>query len=221
MMLLTVVVMVVRLPFFLSHPVTRLALLFNLGLLVAATLGLLMVFRQNLFERWRFFRRLEERTALGRILSRSYHAFRLCLNRPAVVAKTILLSLVNHLVLVLGAFFLGTALGIPLSFWQFLTVFPIVNAVAAVPLTPGGLGTREAAAVYLLGVPGLDVPKAEALSVSLLLYATLIAWSLVGGLVYAAYCWALGPDVRREIREATAAEGSGEPAPQDPDPSRP
>ena len=190
LILLTVIIMAIRLPFFLTCKETRLALAFNVILLIAVVGGLFVVFRQNLFERWAFFRRLEQKTSLGQVVSRVYNAFHLCLNHPGLLFKTIVLSLVNHIWLIMCIFFLGMALEIHLPLADYITVFLIIDAVAAIPLTPGGLGTREAATIFLLGV--LDVPETRALSLSLLIYATIMVWSLVGGIIYLFYSYSLG-----------------------------
>ena len=190
LVLVAVTIMMWRLNFFLAMPETRTALIFNLALLGTAVLAFFIVFRRNLLKRWSFFRRLEQRTSLGRIAGRAYTTFHLCLNDPAVVVKTIALSMANHLILVTCAFYFGAAIEIGLPYRDYLTVFPVINAVAGIPLTPGGLGTREAAAKFLLGA--LGVPGTRAVMVSLLLYATMLTWSLVGGIVYLFYVYNQG-----------------------------
>ncbi|MCK5850667.1 MAG: flippase-like domain-containing protein [Kiritimatiellae bacterium] len=186
LVLLTVTIMLIRLPFFLSDPKMRVAIVFNVLLLLGTSTGLFIVFRKNLFEQWSLFRRIRQKTAVGDIINRIYNAFQVCLKHPGLLAKTLLLSLGNHLILIGGTIFcLGTALGISLSSFDYLTVFPLINAVAAIPITPGGLGTREGAAVYLLGA--LEVPEAKAIVLSLLIYTTMLVWSMVGGIVYLLY----------------------------------
>lgn len=185
LILLTVVMMCLRLPFYLSLPETRLAMVFNTALLLAAIAFLVVAFGRNWLEHWSWFKRLEERTVLGKIVMRAYTTCHSCLNEPALLVKTFLLSLTNHVVLVGCAWFLGRGLEIGLSFWDYLTVFPVINAVAAVPLTPGGLGTRETAAKLLLGAMGVAATRAVPLS--LLVYGSMLLWSLVGGVVYLFY----------------------------------
>jgi len=190
LVLLTVVMMLCRLPFFLSQPQMRVAIVFNVLLLSASVVGLAVVFRQNLFERWELFRRLERKTAMGQIISRAYNAFRICLQRPSLLVRTTILSLLNQVFLVTCTFYLGISLGLDLKFVSYLTVFPIINAVSAIPITPGGLGTRETAAIYLLGAFG--VPDTTAVVLALLLYATVLLWSLAGGVVYVFYSYVRG-----------------------------
>ncbi len=185
LVILTVTIMLVRLPFFLEHEATRWSLVF-FGCILAAMVGFLAVtFGHNWMEKWSFFKRLEERTALGKIIAKAYTTAHGIMKEPVLLAKTLSISLVNHIALIWGAYFLGRGLDIALDFWGYLTVFPVINAVAAVPATPGGLGTREAAAKFLLGV--LGVPETRAVPLSLLIYSSVLFWSLIGGVVYMIY----------------------------------
>jgi len=61
--------------------------------------------------------------------------------------------------------------------------FLLVNIIAAVPVTPGGLGSREAACLVILGRFG--VPGESALAISLLFYAWLLLIALAGAAVWA------------------------------------
>jgi len=182
LIILAVSVMIARLPFFLAYPKTRVALVFNVILLALAVGAALLIFRRNAFERWPLFRRLEAKTSLGEIVSRAYRAFHVCISHRGLLFRTTAVSALNHLVLVGVCALLGRALGIGLPFGDYLAVFLVINAVAAIPVTPGGLGTRESASIYLLGV--FDVPAPTAFTLSLLIYATILCWSLVGGVVY-------------------------------------
>ncbi|MEI8235322.1 MAG: lysylphosphatidylglycerol synthase domain-containing protein [Verrucomicrobiota bacterium] len=81
------------------------------------------------------------------------------------------------------AFTESAALGSLLDYWG---IMPIVNTIAAVPVSIGGTGIREGLFIKLLG--GLcHIAEAPALTISLTSYAVLILWSLVGGVVYLFY----------------------------------
>ncbi len=197
LVMLAVAVMLARLPFFLAYPQMKTALVFNVCLFAAMSIALFVVFRQNLFERWDLFRRLEQKTRLGEIIGKAYNACHVSLTHPGLLVKTILLSLVNHVVFILCQFLIGLGLGINISLLNCLTAFLIINAVAAIPITPGGLGTREATSIYLLSVFG--IAAAPAISISLLTYAMIVFWGAVGGVVYMFYIYS----------RPKAAEGAG------------
>ena len=194
-------VLLTRFHFFLRYPQTRSVAIALVVVLVAVSALLFLAFRRNLLEQFAIFRTLESRTRLGAVLSRTYRAFHACLTHPGLITRTILLSLVNHLALIAAAALLGAGLEIrtvpptdpprpalvqaSVEFGTYLTVFPIINGIASIPATPGGLGTRDAAAQFLLGIPEFKVPASRAVTLSLLLYTVTLFWSLVGGVIYA------------------------------------
>lgn len=193
-------VMFMRLDFFMAHNETRALMVFNLSLLVASIVGLFVVFEKNIMESWTLFRKLEEKTALGKIISRVYNAFRVCVKCRATFFKTLFLSIANHMGLVVASVFLGRALEINIRIIDFFTAIPAINAVAAIPMTPGGLGTREVAAKIFLGT--MNVPEHKAVLLSLLIYTSAMIWSIVGGIVYIIYSIHAGKaDVRAAVRE--------------------
>jgi uncharacterized protein (TIRG00374 family) len=201
LIILTVVIMVLRMKFFLAYRETKIALLFNIVMLIGAIGGLFVVFRHNLLEHWAFFARLEERTTLGKIIRKAYNAFHVCINHPGVLQKTVIISVLNHVFFISCAYLIGMALRVDMTYVDYLTVFPVINAVAALPVTPGGLGMREGAAIFLLAA--LKVPAASALALSLLIYLGVLFWALVGGAVYMAFVYKTGYDARNEIRSVS------------------
>ena len=110
----------------------------------------------------------------------------------------------NHSVFLVCIYCLGRGLELDMPFLDYVTVFPVINSIAAIPLTPGGIGTRENAAVYILGA--LGVPEAQAFSVSILIYGTILTWALFGGIVYMIFVFFVGKpeELKREIQAAKA-----------------
>ena len=82
---------------------------------------------------------------------------------------------------------LSYGLGMQVPLLALCMVVPTVICIAAVPIFPGGLGVRESLLVYLLSVPAIHADATKSLSLSLLAYAGSLFWSLVGGVVYAAF----------------------------------
>ena len=186
LVVLTVTVMCARLGYFMGDPRLRVALVVNLFLLAGAAAMLAAALRKDILERPSAMRLIEKHPRIGDAINRVHTAFNLCVKSPRVLLLTLGYSFANHIAfIVCTAACLGMALGIDLSIVNYLAVFPVINAVAAIPLTPGGLGTRDGAAVYLLGAMG--VLEAKAILLSLLIYIAMLFWSLVGGVVYMFY----------------------------------
>jgi hypothetical protein len=107
-------------------------------------------------------------------------------------------SLANGLGIQLPEFTtLGVTLPGQIRLWY---VIPAIVCVAALPVTPAGLGVREHLFVWLLAVPSLGVKPGAALSLSLLGYTVNLLWSVIGGIVY------LVLPEREDIAAAGAAE---------------
>ena len=80
-------------------------------------------------------------------------------------------------------YLVARAIGVTISVWYFVLFVPIVSVVLMLPVSMSGLGVREGAYVYLFGQAG--VSTAQALTMSLLIYALRVVAGLVGGLLYA------------------------------------
>lgn len=86
-----------------------------------------------------------------------------------------------HVLLVVSHWFYAKALSVEgASLSDFMVLIPVLTSVRAVPITMGGLGVTEVAAQHLLDVAG--IPAAQAMAISLLIYISNFAWSLLGGI---------------------------------------
>lgn len=200
---LITVVLAARYRLALAHAETSTALVFFGAVFAASLVAAAFAAWCDVFERIGFLRRFRDRTRAGAVLSRMYTTFRTGFARPAVLWSTMTVSLTNHVLNVASVMLLGRALGVRMPFLDFLTSIPVINAVAAIPVTPGGLGTREATAKAILNHV-FGVPPADALLLSLLLYASVLLWSLLGGVVYMA-SGLKGKPASDVIREAESA----------------
>ena len=59
-----------------------------------------------------------------------------------------------------------------------------IVCIAALPISPSGIGVRENLFVQMLAVPAIGAHATPALSLSLLALAGSLFWSLIGGIVY-------------------------------------
>lgn len=101
---------------------------------------------------------------------------------PGVFFKSLLYSVVIQAVSLGYIFILFGAVGVRIPFITTVIIVPIALAIAAVPITVSGLGTREAAFVYFFLRAG--VAKEASLAVSLLIAVFSIVLALIGGVLY-------------------------------------
>jgi len=199
MLALGFLMMMTRVPLFLREPALHLPGLIALVLVVGAVVAGVTVFSHNIFERWSFFRRLETRFSFGPVIKRAYEAFFLLRRRPGLVGICFVWSLLTHSLVVAATLCYGHTLHIRLGAIDYFTFFPIINMMAALPITPGGLGIREGLTVRMAGAVG--VPSVQALPLSLMVYASVLVWSMFGGLVFLLHTAGTGHGVREEMSE--------------------
>ena len=107
----------------------------------------------------------------------------LYLRRPGPVFAAFAFSFVNHLLVTLGVFFLGRAIGVSRSevgLVQYLVLVPVANLIGALPLAPGGWGIGELAFRGLFVMIGASPALGVAVSVTYRLCQ--LAIGLLGGI---------------------------------------
>ena len=137
---------------------------------------------------------LASSAAFGRSLGRSQGwrrfagAVHLGLERlrraPGLAFEVLTVGFAYQLAVVVAAFLAAKALGVGIGWTALLAFFPVVAIVQVLPLTVGGLGTREAALIFFLHPFG--VPEAHAFAFGLLLYVLNVGVSLLGAPAFAA-----------------------------------
>lgn len=137
---------------------------------------------------------LPARTALpdlkgrGRILSwmagvvhGTLHYF----TRPGLSALLAWTSLVYQLLAVATYCAAARALHVDVTLTQMLAVVPVVTLLTLIPISLNGLGLREGGFAYFLARAG--VPGADAIALSLLVYAISLVFSIAGAAVLIFY----------------------------------
>ncbi|MEK6872506.1 MAG: lysylphosphatidylglycerol synthase transmembrane domain-containing protein [Nanoarchaeota archaeon] len=79
-----------------------------------------------------------------------------------------LLNLISWLFIYLIYYFIGLSLGIKISFLYYMAILPLGTLVSMIPISIGGLGTREAALISLFGL--FNVSSAKVFSMSVIDY---------------------------------------------------
>lgn len=103
-------------------------------------------------------------------------------NNPKVFIKSLFFSFPVQILMVLGFFVVSLAFSVEISIVYFLIVVPIISAIALIPITIAGAGTREASVVYFFSLVGIE--KSVGLGISLLNLIFLISMSIMGGIFY-------------------------------------
>ncbi len=164
----------------------------RLGALALVALAMLSVllflgalsFRRGLSRLWPGAHEWLRRLPKGESIERALEAMRHFGQERGLLAKAVGLSMLLNLACVLQIWALARGLDLDIPPQVLLVLVPIIICIAALPITPSGLGVRENLYVWTLSVPALGVPAAAALTLSLLAFAGFLLWSLVGGLVY-------------------------------------
>jgi uncharacterized protein (TIRG00374 family) len=93
------------------------------------------------------------------------------------------LSVLIHLILAINLYFIGVSIGErSLTVSNYFLIVPVANAVAAVPLTPGGIGTRDATIAMFLSALNVSTDKVGAIPV--IMTSIILFWGLVGCIIF-------------------------------------
>jgi uncharacterized protein (TIRG00374 family) len=143
-------------------------------------IGVILLLQRTWIEAWG--RRLGVDRLLGRIkilreLYESLHVY-----SAVALLKATAASVVFNLILILGYYFLGLAVGIHLPLWYYFLFVPIISVLLLVP-SVGGLGIREGATVFLFSQLE-SVGRSRALALALAYDMTMLAIGLIGAIIY-------------------------------------
>lgn len=101
---------------------------------------------------------------------------------PKIFLKSLIYSGLVQVLTPTSFFLTAKAFNVELGFMYFLILIPLIMAIALIPITIAGAGTREAAAVYFFGLVGLE--KSVSLGISLVNLAFSVISGIIGGLFY-------------------------------------
>ena len=124
-------------------------------------------------------------TALAKIADKLLHVRESILEvavAKSAMLKMLLLSVFFQLLGVVIIYIVGRALEIQLAFGYYCIYVPLITAIAVLPVSVLGIGIREGAFVFFFTQAG--VPKAAALSLSLLLFSQSLLMAAMGGIWY-------------------------------------
>jgi uncharacterized membrane protein YbhN (UPF0104 family) len=124
----------------------------------------------------------------GRIkgLGAFYIPFKDYKENKRIIYSGLLLSFLVQLISITEVYLLSIAIGLTVPITYFLIFVPIINAVSAIPVTIAGLGIRETgfAALFHMVFEKLGVTSDQAVSLSMLIFVTMILVNSIGGVEY-------------------------------------
>jgi uncharacterized protein (TIRG00374 family) len=121
--------------------------------------------------------------AVQRLAEKAVRAFAAFRGRTRDLWVVYALGLLLQVNVVLSFYLIGKALHLPIGFGTFFLVTPLALFIMLAPVSINGVGVREGAFVFLLGLSG--VAKPDALAVAWISYGFLVLQGITGGLVYA------------------------------------
>ncbi len=130
--------------------------------------------------RFKFLLRLIPSEKLKDKLSDVYHALYGYKKHKGILILSIVLSLVGQSVFVFVYYWTALSLGIQLNLWLFFIIVPMISFVSMAP-SVGGLGVREAGAIYLFS---RFMISERAIALSLLIDLMIYGYSLFSGVLF-------------------------------------
>jgi glycosyltransferase 2 family protein len=119
------------------------------------------------------------RRTAGKV-SGSLRAFR---DEPRVVRRSLGISLILQVTVVLHAFLLTRALGLQVPLMALFFIMPVALVIMSVPFSVNAIGIREGVFAFFLGLFGVSL--SGALAFSWLAFGFILLQGAIGGLVYA------------------------------------
>jgi uncharacterized membrane protein YbhN (UPF0104 family) len=119
---------------------------------------------------------------LIRLLVNAAQDVRLLVANAATGARLLAVCVLSYLNMAVSAWMIGRALGLSLPFIDCALLFPLVILAATLPVSVGGWGVRESAAIAVFGIA--NVPASGALALSVLFGVVSIVVSLPGALLW-------------------------------------
>jgi len=175
-----------------------------LAMMLACGAAIALAFWGGVSRRWPRARVWLRQLPKGDLLERSLEASRRFGRDRRFLLETLALSMVLNLICVLQLVTLVYGLRLHVSVIALGLIVPTIICLAALPITPSGLGVRENLYVWMLAAPPIMVTSTSALSLSLLAYAGFLFWSVLGGLVY------LNLRDRQHLAEVTLPDNQAE-----------
>ncbi len=159
------------------------SVLISLGIIVGLLFVLLLVlFNKYLYSKINGFLKSPNAGKVRDLISDLHEEIHFFRNKPKVVAKNVIVSILIQAISPLTFYIIALSLGIKISLVYFFIFIPIIGAITLLPISIGGLGLRDASTIFFFAKVG--VGKNLAFAMSLLSFSFILFYGAVGGLIY-------------------------------------
>lgn len=117
-----------------------------------------------------------------RFIQKVFEAFLVFKDQKKTLAKALGISLALQVNVIVYYFLVAQSLNFEIPLHSFFFFIPVVLFMMMIPVTINGIGIRENAFAYFLGMFGVSI--SEALAFAWLTYAFILIQGLLGGIVY-------------------------------------
>jgi glycosyltransferase 2 family protein len=188
-----------------SEPRLKVVVWIILGMTVGCAIFILLLFWGGLSRGIPQARVWLRKLPKGELMERSIEAFREFGRDRTFLLRVLPISMLGNAFCILLVLMLIWGFHLDAPVLAVSAIVMIVTCISSLPITPSGLGVRENLYVWFFTTPGMDIPSAQALLISLVGYATSLVWSLIGGFVYLTV---RKKEHLEEIEEASADDSS-------------
>lgn len=184
MLFLSVVMILPNLEWILKHRGSKAAALLIFLMFIGCSALMFLAFQGGVSRLFPGARRLLRRLPFGELIETSIDSCRELGKQKIPLFYAFLLSMALNVCCVLQFTVIANGLNLRVPLSVMFGIVPMIISIAALPITPSGLGVRENLFVILLSSGDFNVEPTPALSLSLLALAGSLFWSLIGGIVY-------------------------------------
>jgi len=153
-----------------------------LGLTAGLILICVVLFNDGIFNTFNGMLKSSSAGRIRKALQRVHEEVYFFRSQRRLLAKSLFVSVIIQIVCPVASYMIAAALGIKVSLIYFLVFLPIISAVSVLPITTGGLGLRDVLTVFFFAKVG--VARNAAFAMSLIGFAYLLVFALIGGLIY-------------------------------------
>jgi hypothetical protein len=179
------------------------------GAICLATVLGLLVFYQPTLRRLSGLDFLLRRLPMQKLVKPAVEAMEIYGRHPWQILLAVLITLPVHGTVVVSAMLAGFAFGLPLHWFYYWAVVPVIVLSGSIPISPQGAGVMEFFAILLTRAQGVTIAQVFALTMSIRMVQ--IFWNLTGGIFVVRGNFHAPTTAERESMETDLSDKPDEP----------